>query len=164
MKEKINHPQHYGGDTTYEHIKVVRAWGLGYNLGIATKHICRAGKKEGETRLDDLRKARWYINDEIEFEEKQAALPQAPECGSVKIYSPTEDVHWAENSRSFADFDHAEDWMRLVGIEWDNVNMETTLIRRYIDASGGFVARGAMVRGAGVLLVLTETVESQLIP
>lgn len=65
--EKVNHPAHYGGaDNPYEHIKVVEAWGLGYALGNATKYICRAGKKDSETTVEDLLKARWYVEHEIE--------------------------------------------------------------------------------------------------
>lgn len=64
MDEKVDHPPHYGGDTTYEHIKVVEAWDLGYVLGNATKYICRAEKK-GQ-RLEDLKKARWYLDYEIQ--------------------------------------------------------------------------------------------------
>lgn len=64
MAEKVNHPSHYGGDTTYEHIKVVEAWGLNYALGNATKYICRAGKKTKD-ELEDLEKARWYLEHEI---------------------------------------------------------------------------------------------------
>ena len=30
--------------------------------GNALKYLMRAGKKEGESALDDLKKARWYIN------------------------------------------------------------------------------------------------------
>lgn len=45
-KESINHPQHYGGDTTYEAIKVIKAWDLGFELGNSVKYICRAGKKD----------------------------------------------------------------------------------------------------------------------
>lgn len=26
MKEEVNHPERYGGDTTYECIKVLEAW------------------------------------------------------------------------------------------------------------------------------------------
>lgn len=63
MEEKVNHPQHYGGDTTYEAIKVIEAWGLGFCLGNAVKYICRAGKKG--SRLEDLEKARWYLDREI---------------------------------------------------------------------------------------------------
>jgi hypothetical protein len=52
--EKINHPAHYGGDTAYEAIKVISAWGLGFSLGNAVKYICRAGKK-GDA-LEDLKR------------------------------------------------------------------------------------------------------------
>lgn len=65
-REAVNHPPHYGGDTTYEHIKVVRAWGLNYELGNATKYICRAGKKDQSKTLEDLEKAVWYLQAEIE--------------------------------------------------------------------------------------------------
>jgi hypothetical protein len=65
MTDPINHPPHYGGDSTYEAIKVIEAWGLGFSLGNALKYICRAGRKDTETRLADLRKARWYIDREI---------------------------------------------------------------------------------------------------
>ena len=61
--QNINHPKHYGGDTTYEHIKVVEAWGLSYALGSATKYICRVGKK-GDA-LENLKKARFWIEREI---------------------------------------------------------------------------------------------------
>mgnify|MGYP000969571211 CR=1 FL=1 len=61
--DPVNHPPHYGGDTTYEVIKVIEAWSLGFNDGNAVKYIGRAGKK-GD-RLEDLRKARWYLDREI---------------------------------------------------------------------------------------------------
>lgn len=63
VQNAVNHPQHYGGDTSYEAIKVIEAWGLGFCLGNALKYICRAGKK-GST-IEDLEKARWYLNREI---------------------------------------------------------------------------------------------------
>lgn len=64
-KEQVNHPSHYGGDSTYEHIRVVDAWGLNYRLGNATKYICRAGKKT-QDGLRDLEKALWYVQSEID--------------------------------------------------------------------------------------------------
>lgn len=66
--DKHNHPPHYGGENNpYEAIKVIRAWSLGFSLGNAVKYICRAGKKDGESKLDDLRKARWYLDEEIRY-------------------------------------------------------------------------------------------------
>lgn len=61
--EQVNHPSHYGGDTTYEVIKVIEAWDLGFHLGNAVKYIARAGLKG--VALVDLKKARWYLDREI---------------------------------------------------------------------------------------------------
>lgn len=49
---EVNHPAHYGGDTTYEAIKVIEAWRLDFHLGNALKYICRAGKKPGSGIVD----------------------------------------------------------------------------------------------------------------
>lgn len=63
--ESVNHPAHYGGDTTYEVIKVITAWGLGFDLGNVTKYVARAGKKDPTKELEDLRKARFYLDHRI---------------------------------------------------------------------------------------------------
>lgn len=61
--DAVNHPPHYGGaDDPYEAIKVIEAWGLGFHLGNTVKYISRAGKKSGQSLLQDLRKARWYLD------------------------------------------------------------------------------------------------------
>lgn len=62
----IDHPPHYGGkDNPYEAIKVIEAWGLGFNLGNTVKYLARAGRKSPESLLQDLEKARWYLAREI---------------------------------------------------------------------------------------------------
>lgn len=64
----VNHPAHYGGaDNPYEAIKVIEAWNLNFNIGNTVKYLSRAGKKG--SRLEDLKKAAWYLNREIENEE-----------------------------------------------------------------------------------------------
>ena len=55
---KVNHPSHYGGDTTYETIKVIEAWELDFHTGNAIKYISRAEHK-GKF-VEDLEKAIWY--------------------------------------------------------------------------------------------------------
>ena len=67
MKEMINHPEHYGGDTIYEVIKVIEAWELDFHLGNAVKYISRAGKKETDKEIQDLRKSIWYIERKIKL-------------------------------------------------------------------------------------------------
>lgn len=74
MTETINHPEHYGGDTTYEAIKVIEAWRLDFCLGNAVKYIARAGKKPDADWLEDLKKAQWYLERAIQerrFREKR---------------------------------------------------------------------------------------------
>ena len=70
-KEAVNNPAHYGGkDNPYEAIKVIRAWDLGFSLGNTVKYISRAGKKDPAKRLEDLKKALWYLQEEIDNESK----------------------------------------------------------------------------------------------
>ena len=70
-KEMVNHPDHYHPGT-YEAINVIEAWDLNFNLGSAIKYISRCGLKpdaelsKKEKALEDLRKAAWYVNREIE--------------------------------------------------------------------------------------------------
>lgn len=64
MGDSVNYPDHYGGaDNPYEAIKVIEAWGLGFNLGNAVKYIARATKKGA--LVEDLRKAAWYAAREV---------------------------------------------------------------------------------------------------
>lgn len=66
MADAVNHPAHYGGaDNPYEVIKVIEAWGLGFCLGNTVKYISRAGKKDAGAIVEDLKKARWYLDREI---------------------------------------------------------------------------------------------------
>ncbi len=71
-KEQINHPSHYGGaNNPYEARKVIKAWGLNFNIGNVAKYISRAGKKDlkGDvlkSTIEDLGKAKQYLEFEIE--------------------------------------------------------------------------------------------------
>ena len=67
MQEQVNHPSHYGGkDNPYEAIKVIDAWNLDFCLGNVVKYISRAGKKDNNSVEQDLKKALWYLEHEIE--------------------------------------------------------------------------------------------------
>jgi len=66
ISEQVNHPNHYGGASNqYEAIKVIEAWELGFHLGNTVKYISRAGKKEVDKELQDLKKALWYLERKI---------------------------------------------------------------------------------------------------
>ena len=59
-------PDYYNPDSDYEPRKVIKAWGLDWNLGNALKYIARCGKKANNSKLIDLEKAMTYIGFEIE--------------------------------------------------------------------------------------------------
>jgi hypothetical protein len=81
--EKVNHPSHYGGDYTYEAIKVIDAWDLNFNAGNALKYISRY-KKKGNP-IEDIKKAICYLNMELnklEHETKNTELPHEVATGT----------------------------------------------------------------------------------
>lgn len=71
--DSVNHPQHYTSHPSgVECITITRH--MSFNVGNAIKYLWRAGLKGGashpdanpnEGHIEDLRKAAWYINDEI---------------------------------------------------------------------------------------------------
>lgn len=63
-KSEVEHPPHYRTGT-YEAINVIRAWELNFSLGNAVKYICRAGLKDKSKTIQDLEKAIFYLQEEI---------------------------------------------------------------------------------------------------
>lgn len=69
MNDIINHPSHYT-DGKIEVIDFIEDKQLNFHRGNAIKYIARAGKKNKEKEIEDLEKAVWYINREIQRLEK----------------------------------------------------------------------------------------------
>lgn len=67
-KDVVKRPSHYT-DHALEPIHVINSWELNFNLGNVIKYVARAGKKRGNTRLQDLQKAKQYLEFEIERHE-----------------------------------------------------------------------------------------------
>lgn len=70
MTNNVNHPQHYTSDPSgIECIQITRY--RDFNIGNAIKYLWRAGLKQESSKdmvdktIEDLEKAIWYINDEI---------------------------------------------------------------------------------------------------
>ena len=60
----VEHPPHYVDHPSgIECIEITRH--MNFNLGNAIKYIWRSGKKDQSREVEDLRKAVWYIQDEI---------------------------------------------------------------------------------------------------
>ena len=63
--EKVNNPDHYQS-SRLEAIEVIEAFNLNFSLGSAIKYILRSGKKPGEAADEDLKKAIWYLQREVD--------------------------------------------------------------------------------------------------
>jgi hypothetical protein len=64
-KEAVDHPDHY--NKGIETIDYIESWKMDFNQGNVIKYVSRYAMKGG---LEDLKKARWYLNRLIELEEK----------------------------------------------------------------------------------------------
>lgn len=70
MTDAVNHPSHYTSDPSgVECIEITRH--RNFNVGNAIKYLWRAGLKQDADRaaldkqVEDLKKAVWYITDEV---------------------------------------------------------------------------------------------------
>lgn len=63
--DAVNHPSHYtrGG---IEVLAAIEAWGLGFSTGNAVKYIARAGHKDPSKTIEDLKKAIFYVQREVD--------------------------------------------------------------------------------------------------
>ena len=63
--DPVNHPSHYT-DGSIEVMDYIEDKGFNFALGNAVKYISRAGRKDADKTIQDLEKASWYLNREIE--------------------------------------------------------------------------------------------------
>ena len=61
-KEMVDHPSHY--NQGIETIEYIESWSMNFNTGNVIKYVTRAGHKND--RLEDLKKAMWYLDREIQ--------------------------------------------------------------------------------------------------
>jgi hypothetical protein len=73
VSDIVNHPKHYKASNGIEAIEVVEGFDLGFRKGNAVTYILRCDKKcqssdvkeRHAAAIEDLKKARWYIDREI---------------------------------------------------------------------------------------------------
>ena len=68
MSEQVNHPSHY--NQGIEVIEIIDSWSLGFYEGNIVKYILRANFKH-KNNLNDLEKAKWYLDRKIENLKKE---------------------------------------------------------------------------------------------
>lgn len=68
--EQVNHPKHYNSHPSgIECITIARHHN--FNIGNVFKYLYRAGLKDGNSNIQDLEKAMWYLDDEIKRVQKK---------------------------------------------------------------------------------------------
>lgn len=85
----VTNPEYYT-NTDIEPIEVIEEWGLSFCLGSVIKYIKRAGDKPGNPAVNDLKKARWYIDREISRLDKKTVIlvEEVPEALEKKEKKP----------------------------------------------------------------------------
>lgn len=71
INDSVNHPNHYCEGRRYEPWDVIVDWQLDYLTGSAVKYLSRAGRKDPNKEVEDLRKAVAYIEKRIEVLESR---------------------------------------------------------------------------------------------
>lgn len=132
-------PDYYRGPgDPYEPIKVIKAYGWleGFCKGNSLKYTARAGKKESESELKDMMKARQYLDFWIQdleepsdttarevalevaksLQQEQDALARRELCNQPRLFS---DEEWREDHKRYVDAEleqeraNAEKWEQL---------------------------------------------------
>ena len=102
MNDNVNHPSHYT-DGKIEVIDFIEDKKLNYHLGNAVKYISRAGKKDPDKYIEDLQKAVWYLQREIDRRwPKALGIPDdlaSFSCDDFKGTIPLDDPRILDMSR-----------------------------------------------------------------
>lgn len=64
MSDQVNYPDHYRGFSKGAEVIDI-AENLSFNRGNIVKYVARAGRKDPDKELEDLRKAQFYLDREI---------------------------------------------------------------------------------------------------
>ncbi len=99
---KVN-PDHYKLPCGIEAYEVTQHFD--FTTGNAIKYLWRAGLKEGEYKLTDLKKCLWYVTKLIEKEEENEVLsePIAPISAARSCDHFVSDYYVAEDLRAWRD-------------------------------------------------------------
>lgn len=67
----VEHPAHYNVGKI-EVIDAINEWKLDFDLGNVIKYIARAGHKDASKTIEDLEKAKFYLEDAIKRREPES--------------------------------------------------------------------------------------------
>lgn len=64
--DSVSHPLHYASGWSNGAEVIDLTEHLSFCAGNVVKYVCRAGRKDPDKHVEDLKKARWYLDREIE--------------------------------------------------------------------------------------------------
>lgn len=64
--DSVSHPPHYANGWSNGAEVIDLTEHLSFCAGNVVKYVCRAGRKDPDKHVEDLKKARWYLDREIE--------------------------------------------------------------------------------------------------
>lgn len=111
MQDKIGHPDHYTWLKEVAGIEVIDiARHMNFNLGNVIKYTFRAGHKhedgmsDNDKRIEDLKKARWHLDDEIgRLGGADIPAPSDPKEDDEAPRPHTDDEEGVHNGHEYAD-------------------------------------------------------------
>ncbi len=124
----IQSPPHYAR-LNPEPIDIIEAWGLQFHLANVLKYIARAGHKDDE--LQDLKKARWYLDRKIQQIERDAAAVEeeiVEEDKECDCYYCQQDRAFAANIEAYREAHNVftvNDWDKEVSAIYEEDNGES---------------------------------------
>lgn len=119
MTDPVNHPSHYTSHPSgVECIQVVEH--LPFCVGSAIKYLWRAGLKSGASELEDLEKARWYVERELARRRRADHTPEPPPqtCGTC---AHGERTQWGADSGTCGKDGCPYPTRALACVEWAHV-------------------------------------------
>ena len=91
MIDQKTNPSHYTLPNGMEAYDVTQHFD--FTTGNCIKYLWRSGRKSGESRLDDLKKAQWYLNQLIEKEELNDAETKRETNSTSRWLCPPSNVY-----------------------------------------------------------------------
>lgn len=82
--DPVNHPSHYKLANGCEVIELTE--NFNFCRGNAVKYLCRAGQKDPNKEIEDLKKAKFYVNREISRLIRLEAMRRAKEQSLPQIH------------------------------------------------------------------------------
>lgn len=108
MNDVINHPDHYQDHSGIECIEIASP--LSYSIGNAVKYVYRYDSKD--TPLENLKKARWFLNRVIDGETRFGSNQISPTNIPLNLSFENSETYGSVSSREFKDL--AADWKNRV--------------------------------------------------